>query len=302
METRRYILASMLQSSKRIDISKGDYDALVKAVDCLLHRTDAEEIFDSIIENYLEFEEYILREALRSMVSRRRHDNISWQEPRNTTARRLSNFLSSTRLYITTIETHAAAIVGDQAGGDQIKSAIRGQFESSQSYRIMDALRNYAQHAALAVHSFTISMSRTPDLEFSDHRFEPAVKVAALAADKQFKRETLKEIENGPPSLELKPMVREYVESLSKIHHGFRELTDGRVDQFSAIIREAEKRLLNALPDSRPEIGLVVFEADADARHVGKETDATKSLTEYLDFMRRKNQYLGGLPRRRIQY
>src|SRR5206468_3281318 len=147
----------------------------------LLHRTDVEENYDCVIENYLELEEYILSEALRSVVARPRSDNISWQEPRHNTARKLSNFLSSARLYIGTIETHAREIFADDSVRQQIKADIAHQFDTSSDYRIMDALRNYAQHSALPVHGYTIGMQRTPDLEYVDHNFEPSIKVASLA-------------------------------------------------------------------------------------------------------------------------
>jgi hypothetical protein len=116
--SQKYIVSSHLRPAMRVELTKVEFDELKHAVLGLLHRTDVEENYDCVIENYLELEEYILSEALRSVVARPRSDNISWQEPRHNTARKLSNFLSSARLDWFRIVLRYGDVGGEEASLD----------------------------------------------------------------------------------------------------------------------------------------------------------------------------------------
>lgn len=147
--SERYLLAPIvLFTSAEIELSKTEYDAIIQAVEKLLSCLDAEEKFDCIIENYWDLEKYILDQAFQSLFSVY-VDDVSWQAPRNTTARKLSNLLSSVRLYQDTIGRHARTINGDDAAFAKINADKSRQFDSSLSYRTLDALRNHSQHHSL---------------------------------------------------------------------------------------------------------------------------------------------------------
>src|SRR6266404_3545069 len=296
----RYQLAKMvLSSSAVIELSKAEYEALIGAVKKLLSCLDAEEKFDCVIENYRDLEKYILDQALQALFSSAELDDVAWQAPRNTTARKLANLLSSVRLYQDTIGRDATAITGDDAAADKIKAAKSAQFDSSLSYRTLDAVRNYAQHHALPVHGFSVKGEWTKDRKFSESEFAPMISVSELAADPDFKPTTLAELKAGLAELELKPVVREYVECLSTIHHHFRESTKSPVDEQLRIITEAKARLFAAFPDER-DIGVAVFLADEHGIQIGEETAISEAMRKYLDFLQRKNRHLANFVRRRI--
>jgi hypothetical protein len=299
--SERYLLSAVLLSTDgAIELSKTEYEAVIQAVQKLLSCLDAEEKFDCIIENYRDLEKYFFEQAFQALFASR-IDDVAFQEPRNTTARKLSNLLSSVKLYQDTIGQHARAINGDEAAFTKINADKSLQFDSSLSYRTLDALRTHAQHHALPVYGYSVGSQWTQDREFSEHEFKPAISVAELAADPEFKTKTLAELKTGPDKLELKPMIREYVECLSTIHHEFRELTKSAVDQQLRTIADAKARLFASFPDAR-DIALAVYLADDDGVKIGEETGLSPTMEKYLRFLHTKNNHLVNFARRRVAY
>jgi hypothetical protein len=297
----RYLLAQMfINSQAEIELSRSEYDSIMEAVDKLLECLDAEEKFDCLLENYRDLEKFMVDQAFESMFSHFR-DDVAFQVPRNTTARKLSNFLSSVRLYQDSVERHATSITKDEAIGTAIDTTMSQQFDLSLSYRVLDALRNHAQHQTLPVHGFIMDHRWVEDRTYAEHEFQPVVNVKELARNPKFKKKTLDEIINGPETLQLKPMVRDYVESLSTIHEEFRAKTQSSVDRFLTTVASAKARLFAQFPGTE-DIGLAVFEADDEGLKVGNETGLSKTLGDYLDFLRKKNRQLVSFARRRIAY
>jgi hypothetical protein len=242
----------------------------------------------------------MLDQAFESIFSRFQ-DGVAFQAPRNTTARKLSNFLSSVRLYQDTVGRHAKSITKDEAVGTAIGTAMSHQFDSSLSYRVLDALRNYAQHQTLPIHGFSMDHRWVEDRSYSEHEFQPVVIVKELARNPDFRKKTLDEIINGPETLKLKPMVRDYVESLSTIHEEFRAKTQSSTDQYLNTIAMAKGRLFGKFAGTE-DVGLAVFEADNEGLKVGNETGLSKTLGDYLEFLRKKNRHLVSFARRRVAH
>jgi hypothetical protein len=289
-----------LSAEAEIELSRSEYDLLIEAVDKLLECLDAEEKFDCLLENYRDLETYMISQAFESMFSRI-EDGVDFQAPRNTTARKLSNFLSSVRLYQDTVGRHAKSITKDETVATSIHAAMSNQFDTSLSYRVLDAMRNHAQHHALPVHGFSRGSRWVEDRSYSDHEFQPVVNVKELARNPDFKKTTLDEIISGPEELKLKPMIRDYIESLSTIHEDFRAKTQSTVDRYLEAIASAKARLFARFPETK-DIGLAIFEADEEGLKVSEETNLTKTLIDYLAFLRRKNRHLVSFARRRVAY
>jgi hypothetical protein len=151
------------------------------------------------------------------------------------------------------------------------------------------------------VYGYSVGGQWTQDREFSEHEFKPAISVAELAADPEFKTKTLAELKTGPDKLELKPMVRKYVECLSTIHHEFRALTKSAVDQQLRTIADSKARLFASFPGVR-DIALAVYLADDDGLKIGEETGLSATMERYLEFLRAKNNHLVNFARRRVAY
>src|SRR4051794_21951046 len=96
----------------RIEISEPVYLDLQQAVDSLLHSVEAEENFEGLLDGYIEFESFLLHEALQSLFWRD-VDDVQDQARRTSAGRKLSYFLSSARLFLDSIQRHARAILND---------------------------------------------------------------------------------------------------------------------------------------------------------------------------------------------
>src|SRR5260370_16034575 len=113
------------------------------------------------------------------------------------------------------------------------------------------------------------------------------ISVEELARNPEFKQKTLHEIIKGPETLLLKPMVRDYVESLSTIHEKFRARTQSNVDQSLDAITAAKARLFTEFPDTK-DIGLAVFEADEAGLKAREGTNLTEGPGRYPAFFLKK--------------
>lgn len=290
----------MIRGSPRIDLTRTQYQSIVEAVGALLHCIDVEEKFDGIVENFCDLERFILEEALQALVSRS-SDDVRYNLPRSVCGRKLSNFLSSARLYLDSIERHIDAILTDGSGKLGIKAARTREFENSFNYRVAEALRNHAQHHALPVHGYTVERAWSADQCHLNYGFTPMLSVAELGSDRKFKKETLAELQAGPGSIELKPLIRSYVESLDTIHSKFRELIKSQAAQHVDLLEKYKQQMASTFPDA-PVVALAVFQIDGAGSKLGLETNLSDNLTDYLQFLYRKNLSLRNFARRRIEY
>lgn len=164
-----YLLSSVvLSSGGRIELSNDEYEAIVQAIKNLLSCLDAEEKFDCIVENYRDLEQYMLNQAFDSLFGKN-PDSIGFQVWRSTTSRKLSNLLSSVRLYQDMIGRHAKHINGDEMAATKINADKSRQFDSSLSYRTLDTIRSHAQHHALPIHGISVAKGATKAIGASRH-------------------------------------------------------------------------------------------------------------------------------------
>lgn len=94
------------------------------------------------------------------------------------------------------------------------------EYDSCLGYRVIEALRNYAQHRGLPVHNLQYNSTFHPDSpnDSSEHSITPSLRVSRLKEEKKFKSSVLKELEAIGDLIDLKPLVRQYMESLGRIH------------------------------------------------------------------------------------
>ena len=294
----RYVIASI--NDEELEISEDDFAEIISAIAALLHLLDGEEKFDAIVENYRELEAFMFDQALNAILSGSL-DEIFFQLPRSTASRRLGNLLSSARLYQDSISRHADAISKDEKVGTDLKLETNRQYDSSLNYRILEALRNHAQHYALPVHSFSIRKWWDRENNQSNHEFDPAISVSELAINPNFKKSTLAEMQKGPDLLKLKPMAREYVECLSNIHYAFRNLIEPSIAHQIHVLEDSKRRFAEAHP-SAPDMGLSAYQVGEDGTKVEVEYQLGNTLTQYVAFLKRKNRHLIKFAERRVFY
>jgi hypothetical protein len=302
MTTKGYVICGMLlEPSASINSDEAEFNACASAVEGLLYICDAEEKYENLIENYIEWESAISQHTLRQMVSFEFGYN-EVQASRKLAARKLANLLASARLYLDSLPKDTKKILPDNNGAlAQIKEAASIQYDARLSYRLMEALRNYSQHSDLPIHGITTHASRD-SVEPSTLSFAvlPVLDYEQLAQDKNFKRTVLEEI-SKLEKIDLKSMVREYIEGLSTVHSAFRMITNPKRKSWNERLGNAVKRFRDQFPDESTK-ALAILPVDTDGHKAGEEVYIAGPIKDYLDHMQNKYGTMVNFAKRRVNF
>jgi hypothetical protein len=295
----KYILCrTVLGSNASIDIEEGEYLALQNVIDQLDHVLSVEDKFDLTIQNYLEFETTILNETTRELVQAT-HTAIELQRMRRLFARRLSNVLSSAHLYLGTLNHHAKGILNDAVNLERIHAAPSAKYDTSLEYRIIEALRNYAQHRALPVHG--IAVQRKKEGELFVFELDPSLNPRQLKEDGKFKAEVLKQLGSTDANVPLKPVLRSYIEALGAIQKVFRDNTEAALQLALQKLHLAQKRFYDQFP-SEGTVGLAALPVDDDHIQAGDPVYIAGPMESYLDYFKSQSISMQNFSRRRVKY
>jgi hypothetical protein len=304
MTIARYVICVMYaEPTPIVDSDQTEFDACVSAVDGLVNICATEEKYENLIENYIEWESAISQHTLRQMVS----FDIGYNEvqaARKLAARKLANFLASARLYLDSLPKDAKRILPDNKGAlAELKEAPSIQYDARFSYRLMEALRNYSQHAALPIHGITTHASRDTIDEAYTLSFAvlPTLDREQLAQDGSFKKTVLDEI-SKLEKIELKPMVREYIEGLSAVHNAFRMITNPKRKSWNDRLGSAAKRFIDQHPDESETALLAILPVDADNNKAAEEVYLAGPMTDYLEHLQNRYGTMVNFAKRRVNF
>jgi hypothetical protein len=299
LATRYFLLQVLEGSDSRIAIEREVYAELLNADNQFEHVLSVEDKYDVTIQNYLEFETTVVQEAVRELVDpgpKSRFDQL-----RRLLARRLSNVLSSARLYLDTLKHHSKEILAsDPMRLGRIEAAPRAQYDNCLEYRIAEALRNYAQHRALPVHGLIGPSLETVRSSQEDFFVEPYLDPDELRQDGYFKAQVLKEMPSDGEVVKLKPILRAYIDALCQIQDVFRseirqeletsyQVFDAARERFSARYPLETTRFLGALVEEEGGVWRDVVYVDAQ-------------LVKLARYFQSDHPSMENLRNRRIQY
>lgn len=224
-----------------LPLSDTEHSAVAFAWRALTAVAEVEDLWEIVVQNYMELESTLLRSALQSMVGAGR-GHSQGQDERLRITRPLSNLLSSCRAYFDQVKRNLrAADCGDFA--DTFKQLASREYDANPSYAFMEALRNYAQHCGLPLHGTTIggswSLIETErGLEKGTYRFSASASIALdkLQADPEFKNSALAKFA-GRDRLDVARLTREYIESLSQVQADLRDEMAASVTGWKGAVR-----------------------------------------------------------------
>lgn len=224
-------------SEEVVDITEQQFLNLQNARNELILYTEWEELWDCVIQNYIELELTFLKEGLRSMILNDSYE--AFHTTRLHFARRLSNHLSSSRSYLdrsSSIMTLLPIVDGKAA----FNSLTAKAYDKYLGYRVMHALRNHAQHGGLPVHGSTFGRRWTnhdndgvPQL--LEYSVAGRISIEELKLNNKFKKKILSEIDNGKKYIDLAPLSREHVEGLGAVHEELRKRFSNKIDRALSI-------------------------------------------------------------------
>jgi hypothetical protein len=239
MTTPRYFLRRrVIHPQEDLTIQEVDYLELRSARSTLVDAFSFEQKFDLLRENFIALElaatEWSLRATIESNYSYGTISSVMQQASRH-----LMNLLSSARAYDDQVRQDFKHLDLSPPFGEQVKRKLSEQYDLSADYRLMAALRNYVQHHAPPVHSFSGNSARKSD------DWAHAVSIRALKSqlseDKTFKPKVLAEM---PAQVDLRSAARAYVNALSVVHIDLRKVVQPQIDLARETVRQWTERYL----------------------------------------------------------
>jgi hypothetical protein len=255
------------QSKAFIPILREEYDALRNAKTGILRALGIEEKFNILVENYREFERYLLS-ATFDEITVGPKDWSDRMAVLHETNRHLANLLSAARLYLDQTKHDISALLG-AAALEAFNGATHVEYDSLLGYRVMEELRNYVQHRGLPIQSVSFSGQRRDILtkEFFVHSFQPKISVELLAADPDVKPRIIEELSRLGERISIKDFAREYLTGLSRAHTVARALLNGPVQEWRGRFLDAQDRFRKESGEG-DSLGLAVIARDMDGRPV----------------------------------
>ena len=295
----RYCLVT-LGAHKPVSIPKARYDSIVKAKAALLVCLFIEEKFDLVVENYLELEMALLECTLR-YLAHPRLDSRRAATDRALFNRRLVNLLSSAVTYAKQVEERHAPAVLSPDDASVIKAAFSKQRGNRLGYRAMNLLRNHALHYDVPVHlvEYPVRHVERESGNVVAFTVSPCLRPSDLRLNTGFSRPVLRELEALGESVELKPLLREYVEGLWTVHAQMRELVAQSIRTWEATLELANKTFLAGGNDERSAFLLSAVALRDDGTEEAS-VHVTAPFNEYRRFLEAKNAGLDNLSLRYV--
>jgi hypothetical protein len=290
-----------------LNLRKAEYDKYLYARNIILMAIRIEEAFDVLIDNYLEFETTLLQ-ATNHYLVRFIDAHETFQSERRLFNRKLINLLTTSRAYLDLTDVQLLNYFGKESPQHRKflgKKAL--EYDSHLGFRVMEALRNHVQHYGWPIHNVTWSSQLIGDLSNATliknarSRFviELFLNTNLLKENQKFKKKILVELESikNKDGVNLKWMIREYMEALADIHVGIREIIQEPIKESKESFSNAIGRFQKKYPKVDP-YGLELI-----AENNGKIITVAAILNEFVDSLKileKKNKNLVNLSTRYV--
>ena len=255
-----YVLRHLIIGGGRYDVpsSKVEFDALRVAALGIDEIVAIENAYAANIENFIELEKGVTALIVSNAVENLDIEN--YDDARRTAGRLVDNLLSSSRSFMDQCEKRLVKACGRaiKTDFDVLRARVKAE---SQAFRMMEVIRNHAQHVGTSVTSITMGMRREEteqDMKLI-HTLSPLMQLKHLKADRKLiakHPEAFAEIEAlADPrkgTIDLMPLIRGYIEGLSAVLEGVRAILRPYEDAWFAADKAAFDRMSG---EGRPQTG-----------------------------------------------
>lgn len=299
-----YMITTIVAGSPGfIEIDETEYKRIKAALANLFELLLFEEKLDLVTENFQEHEAELLSIASREMVFHN-YDYFLMSHERHVVARRIVNLLSACRMYLDQSIHHINNIYGEKSNNaNLLKDEIGTQYKLNFGYRVMEALRNYTQHRGFPIHSMQFSGEWLDwDSEKDSrllHTVIPLINTSKLAEDRKFKQRVLDEMLSmkNKDSIDIRPLIRNYVEGIGKIHERVRESIRPDAEKWEGIVNSAIKTYQDEFGADASLAGLAIV-TKSDENHSVEQIGISKRFIERRQALESKNRIFVNLHKR----
>jgi len=206
----------------RVAIEEASFLEVKKAKDVCFIALGLEEKLKLVIENFKEWEMEMLGIAQSYLLWRR--SNYDSMEHRLSLDRRLSNVLTSFRLYIDQTDRNISEIFGRSSEQlEHVKTFKNSLYDKYFGYRFFEAMRNLVQHCALPVQLITYTEKRDSQGEDNYNiTIVPKMTLNDFDGVDSFKKSILEEVKSKGGKIDLRHPAREYLFCLVLLHKELR--------------------------------------------------------------------------------
>ncbi len=259
----------VLGSTDFIELPKHEAEQLFSdKAHCLLGYI-LESKFDTVMQNYFEFEKCNLEISANRMIFGG-HGYRELQQQRMLLSRRFVNAVSSCRTYLDQIDHETSAespLPADTS--TKISKTRNEQYDRLLGYRAMEAIRNWAIHRGDPITAMNGGYTRVETQHaitgtagvLSAFCVYPEIDVDELKRRGGFKKSVLEELEEvAPPDrpgdppgrIDARVLLREYIDGLNEVHKCLREICSDGLKESEIRIQGAIKRFEQAYPNNWP--------------------------------------------------
>ena len=222
------------------------------------------------------------------------HEYGKFQNKTNLLNRRISNLLSACRQYLDHSKHHISKILGSDKI-KEIESYASYEYDSVLGYRVMESIRNYAQHRGLPIHRCDYNSKWVKKDEASILLFSvtPYIDIEILQKDKKFKKSILSELLDIDDKHDIRPFVREYIASFGSIHKKIRTLLRLHTTKWEETLNNAIEKFKEVAGEEGSILGLTAL-----IHREGKDSSAIPiflDIIKYRKELQDKNSNLGSL-------
>lgn len=244
----KYILRKdVLAGAPIVDLSRTEFESIRNARTILKYALAMEEKYDLVVLNYIDFEQSLLDWAVLSMV-KGKDTYETFFRMRADLSNRIANLLAASRTYedhMPQLARHVLSAYPKAKG--EVGLLVEKEEDQCAEYRFVRELRNFVQHFGFAVH-FT-SLPRAWDGFGKMDNLLFSVEVRSYRAELQKHRELKKLLGQMPEEIDLKEVIRKYIEAISRVHNNARKLVEEAASQARSIIKNTLDRYKEQLSD-----------------------------------------------------
>ena len=260
MENLRYQIISPDPRHRHVlELTEEDFYQIRSVREYLSEALVLEELFDIVLENYVEFEQELLTLTLKDSL----FFSGNWSERignLHRMNRRLMNLLSTCRLYLDKTQSTLKSMFDESAKQAFKDNTISPEYDSRLGYRVMEALRNYVQHYSLPAHniSYNSGWNEHNGQELLTTKTTISLRIERLEEDKKFKRDVLEELKQHFDSqVDIKPLVRDYITGITKIHISLRQELTSQIQKWEKTYLDPREKY-HAEANENPKMVFVV--------------------------------------------
>jgi hypothetical protein len=232
---------ALVASAKSVAITEEDYVALASALKGLLGILVLEEKLDLMLCNHVELEADLLSISLNDAYFSAALDD-KFHDNRRLINRRLVNLLSSCGAYRDCAKkTVAACLQEGKKKLEELNARLSFWYDNNLGYLVMEEMRDFVVHRGFPVQvvSYQSEVHEDESRNRHSHNVSFFAKTEHLLEDSKFQKKTKGKLSALGEKIDLRPLVRDYVECLATTHTELRSQYDPMLQEWKSKIEAA---------------------------------------------------------------